>query len=505
MSSKSKQYNNLLKSKIEELYQGRREPKLYMFGKSMGINDVYEAIKQQPFIKTTSVKASVDPKNGNDEFSCLYTEKCSTDRGLINFIKELDFPEVKLVQSVMKKGSMFRPKFIIDLSKEEFPPHSKVRINTGYIVDIPNMAKIPICKGGQIVESNAISSQIPFVIVPQMKSEGDEIIPLISSRDADDHGYYCVSFYTKTGKVSKLTVVLHAFSCNKPSNGIKLIGGTAQDVALKPKDIADTRYTFNLKMKTRFDLGVAENSFVSFPTFNEKREIQKDKRIVIQNKTLFTSRKRECVTDNIVTLPGLYIPSKMFVCPIVYGEEFSVNLFGVTFINKPIVLFSKLIERNMAITYFNGSFFDVDNYKACTKSLKHLSECSSNLTKAFDQCKLIAFKLGVPSEQVVKLYDYHRCIDENIAKEYVGKDDKTLFDTKPHSSNPLSVNLFKAFVHLSKFSPIFTNEEKTTIHKLLEDGIVQVDWTNPKEEDIVTPTVMRQYDIEQDIKKCKTL
>lgn len=484
-----KVYSQQYKSKLEELYQGRENPELHVFGKHFGIDDVYNCVKNQPFIKTKVVDGNLKILN-NGDYNSIYLEKCSTDRGLIQFVKEIEFEKVTLVNSCIKKGKFFRPKFVIDVGTVE--PNSKVCINTGYIMHIANMAPIPVIKNLTIIKPTENAIQPSFVVIPQIKCKQEALVPLIFSRDADDRGYYCVSFYTKTGNVGTIEVVLHAFSCVKPNSKLKLIGSKTQIVPIKSKDISDSRHTFNLRTKTLFSKGSSFGPNVTFPTFDDNGNEIDGQSIEMSNcKVLFTSRRREWCMPKIMTLPGYFSSNDRFIKPLVSNvDNLKINVHCCTFVKSPIILFSEEISSVSNISYFNGSFYDVPEYKEIIKCLKHINNGKESFSKAFVNLKDVAEKNNVSLQKLVKLYDYYKCINANSSlAEKVEWDDEKMFNTRPHSSNPISVNLFKGLCKMTKLSNVFTEKECEIITSSLVEGNLDIDIL-PIPDEIKTPTIL---------------
>lgn len=391
----------------------------------------------------------------------------------IEMYKVRAFPEVRAFNTAFQSGKFYHPRFIIEVG--DVPPNSSVRVNTGYVIRVPQMAKHRRLDKGKIVQDSTMKLTAPCVIVPYFyltAAQEKDIIPCIFSRDPEDTGFLTFSFSTLSGKVGKLSIMLRAFVTTSPDGDVYLTHcETADKTVTKTKDFKDGRYTANLKVKfdptsmkvvRKTDDGVKNQAV--FDTYAPNDTVSEKQKLIFTAKypVLFSSRKREWYDPNLITFGGMF-DRRTAITPFVLknhhgsGEKIQ-NSVCCTFVTNKLILFSRMIDSVETkgtfhqLKIINGAFVDVPRYDGVRRNIRQLLKSMSGLKLGAEQCQQIIARKIVPEDRarrILEIYDYHHMISPSTVLQHIDKSDEMLFDTQLTVSKPLSVTLDQAFRYLA--------------------------------------------------------
>lgn len=374
----------------------------------------------------------------------------------IEFVRMQPFDGVKLYHSSVKNGRMMPPRMSIDIDEKLYKaePGDSVRINTGYIINLPRIARERNCKDGKIVVANKATKQQDFVVIPIVVSNSDcVIIPCVTARDPDDTGLFTVNVTVVSGKLKSLRVMFTSCLVEQNTDFVELSNPEPNAEIFKMKDTWEGRLVKNLKMKTDFGNSVQdEDGAVSFRTYNSivRPPVMYEKqRLTIRDHTvLFVSRKREWFNPDLVTLGGIYDgeePGRSVMPQVIKVGKAPPpkNTHCLVFVSAKASLFSEEGKSTNLFKVLNGAFIDHPAYSDLTKCMRQFINSSRSLSAGYDIAKQFAKKHDLDASKLLRLYDYHRYLidDVKLLKEKMLKTDEELIRHPSVKSKPLSSQL----------------------------------------------------------------
>ncbi|AUQ43957.1 putative gp22-like protein [Esparto virus] len=476
--SDKKVFSDDTKSRLEDLYAYdcdaiiNQHASIELFNQKISYFDIQNSMKRQPFVETCNKSHMLEL----DDFDFAAMDKVlkninaipkGKETAVIEMCMAEKLPNVKFFNAEMLKINNTKkyaaPRFIIDLTNEDIKPNQGVRINTGYMVKIPQIIMGKTLVNNEI-KNTTVSPQLNIVVVPQIVSKHEGLIPTIYGRDSDDTGLLTINFTTtsKFNSKTKLQVVLNAYSCLRPITSANIINSENTTVELfKAKDNRSGRWVKNPKIKyfaNEFDLKSSPGS-VMLKTFdNTKIPITTYANQKIQIKditTLFTSRKREWLNPNVVTVAGVYNhlePKYTSAAIIADGSDIRNNTHGIVFIKNKIILFSIDGKFNEDCRIVNGAFSNIKNYADIVKKTRQITASLKGLSVGAITCRKIAKENSkYKFEDLIRVYDYHRSINLKDPKldEKIMSDEKKLFLERPSTFNLYSCNIYKCLKSLA--------------------------------------------------------
>nr|AHW98262.1 GrBNV_gp22-like protein [Nilaparvata lugens endogenous nudivirus] len=438
------------------------QPELKLESQTIKLDDIQrKIIDQSEYIDSIELDQTIIPKLDTFCYDTIDTLMKTLDSAPadnqscnINLVKIEHFEQVKAYTSDIIGGKFLPPRFRPSVGKVS--PSCSVRINTGYIITIPDICKPCKLVNGKIVQEEKFIPQPQFVILPCFhlnEQQKSDIIPCVYSRDPEDTGLLTFSFTTRSGDVGDVLVVLKAFAtATQITNSFHItkseLAGAVQTIA-KPRDFKNGRYTANLKIK--FDAASMEvqdssNStpIALFKTYNTAvcpEAHHKQQRLVFdatRNIVLFSSRKREWFNKHLTTFSGVLTKSKHlvpFVARSGNAQEIIANTHCCTLIESKRSLFSTILDHTEqpigAMKIINGAFANIDQYDGMRKSMKQLVKGLSGLSTGVKHCRRLQTQdpklISVGMNNLLKLYDYHRVVSANSKLyENVIKGDKEI-------------------------------------------------------------------------------
>lgn len=485
MAAAKKVFSEQTKSKIEELYGDNIENVI----SKNAVLDVYgvpitfrkitdEIIKNQTFLSMVEKSSlvdfdSIDFAKIQKNMSDIAAIPKSKETAVIEIVKVCDFPKVKFMHSEMIKGKFVMPRIVIDLKGECIEAYRGVRINTGYVVKINTVAMGKTISDGKIVNTR-VGSQPDFIVVPQIVSKHDGLIPCVYGRDPEDTGFLTINFTTtkKLDTSKPLQIVLNAYTIERSFKITSILNSETKTELFKAKDNRSGRWIKNPKTKflaNKFDLDTTSGA-VLLDTFDhsklpvvmyEKQKIKIEKAIA-----LFTSRKREWCDSHLVTVAGIYNPinGKHSEGIIVEGSQIKHNPHCMVFIRNKITVFSVAGTYNRDCRLLNGAFSDSPAYTDVNRDIRKVNSSLIDLMYGAKIAQDIAStnpKLNV--KDLLKLFDYNRSLTANDPKlqSKIESSDEKLFGERPADLNCYSVNLYKGLKSLAYqcCSSFFTEEQ----------------------------------------------
>jgi nitrate reductase assembly molybdenum cofactor insertion protein NarJ len=468
---KPKEWSDYQRSKIHLLYKdlesiGKKDVQVELCGKTYKAKDLLLVVLNsltfiskrmiQPTIRLDSITKD-QVKNLNTFLDTM--QKCTTVNVTAQFYKLIDFgPKVKFWHTEFKKGVFYPARMLIDLKNEEINEGESVMINTGYVIRMPMLGNMRnIDRTTKTVTINKdIVKQPDFIIVPLIVcDENSHIIPSIYARDQDDTGLFTVNFTLVKGKLERLQIVFNAYLTDRPNTAVSLIDSIPNQVIFKPKDSKNGRSVKNPKVKVHYDRMEIDDTknYIYFPTYNVTVKpivTYPDQKLQICNQyVLFSSRRREWFNPELVTLAGMYLKKDKYIKPIVLKtEEQTTNTHCISFLKSKVVMFSESPDNwlHQEFKIINGSFRYIENFEEHAKLLKQLSTCANGLALGYNMVKNV--KNNVPTDHLLKIYDYHRQLTLNSIDSLASLSDEELFNKKIGNSSAFSVVLYKAILKL---------------------------------------------------------
>lgn len=469
-----REFSARTQSRIESLYPGgidelpRKNPSVTLNGTTNIDNRaLFQRIVDQPFVTTAAKHSTIDlDKIERQDITALYRALDRMKKGPQNvtaeFINVQPTPNkrVRFWNAEIKQGKFYPARMIVNID-QEIPTHHGVRINTGYIIRIPLLARARLVKNGKI-EIGSINRQSDFVIIPTVEANPDcVIIPTVYARDPDDSGLFTINFVLVSGKLTQLKVVFNAYITNRPLVSVTLVDPEPNAEVFKAKDSRSGRLVKNPKVKVHFDRASIdkENRHVQFETFNPlitpPVTYERQRLRIIEQSAIFTSRKREWFNNELITFGGYFDASDPTnsVLPKVMtsvGQTSPKNTHCIVFVESKATLFSEPGNNRNDLKILNGAFIDIPQYESVVKVIKQLVTGVNGLCIGYETCSMLAKKYGLDLEKLIKLYDYHRSLtdDEETLRSRTNLSDADMYNSRPVDSNPYSVNMFKAFVKL---------------------------------------------------------
>lgn len=473
-------------SKIWQLYKTEQDiidkkPSINLYGHTITYKDIqksmnFDFISQAPkncCIDTNVIDPTHDVKKVMESLNTISKVNNKVDPSvLLNIVKLIDIPEVKFEHGELKKKNdsfvYLAPRFTINISKSDIKPNSGVRINTGYIVKIPNNANKYSIINNKIEISNGYVQQTPVVVLPIILT-CPGIIPCFYARDPDDTGLLTINFTTTADFVvpkKPIKVILNAYAVNNSLSEVRLTSNDAKDTTtdstvFKTKDLRVGRYVKNLKCKFVSDSCVLNDNALTMKVIDVEKSVISDNRLLHFDTTvaLFTSRKREWCNPKLVTLSGIFnITSKCkLIKPIIApnSEYLKKNTHCVSLIAGQVTVFSRSDDNVLTdCRILNGAASDMLDYENVRKSIRSVIQGINGLYSGVKFCKkFIAKNPDVEFKKMMCLYDHHKSIDNRDVKliEKINSDEKTMYDTRVVAKKAHSVQILRGFKQLSMY------------------------------------------------------
>lgn len=277
------------------------------------------------------------------------------------------------------------------------PPNSSFSFNTGIIINI--------CASNMWgVKKNLV----PNVLIPQITSSEEEIIPLVNIRDLHASGPIIISGTSISGKIGIVKAHFKSYRSYKITNQMTLTNNSNATV-INPKHI-DKRFKILPKpivdnTKTIFD---SNTNSISSPLLisSNQGELQcsfKKKQIL-----LLTSRTREWFNDNLVSVGGYFDVNHQLVPTVSEGSVYSENLFDYTTIDGFIPINFRIcrdvdhFEYWSAIGTCSGAMFYDENNNNIRKLIRKII---SKIEKLDFVVRMYKFN-NLESNLNFSLYDY---------------------------------------------------------------------------------------------------
>lgn len=471
-----KVFSEKTKSKLSELYGGSanniisKNAVLDIYNVPITFNDIINKLKSQPFISTVKKSAqldfdSIDFEKINGAIKNIGAIPKSKETAVIEVIQAEAIPQVKFMHSEMikvaNKMKFAAPRFTIDLSRESIGSHCGVRINTGYIIRLNNLAIGKTISKGEIIDTT-LGGQPDFLIIPQIVSQHEGLIQCLYGRDPEDTGLLTINFTTtKPLDTSKpLQVVLNAYVVGRPLGMASIYNSESTNDLFKAKDNRSGRWVKNPKTKflsDKFDLQSVPGSLL-LTTFNsnkspivyfENQKLKIDKIIA-----LFTSRKREWCDPNLITFAGIYNPFNNLHSEsmVVKCMDVKHNTHGIVFIKNKITVFSIPSHLNEDCKILNGSFYNLPSYSEINRDIRKVTSSLIDLSIGANICKSIEeSNPELKFENLIRVFDYERSIaatDVKLASKVLDSEEK-LFNERSAELNCYSVNLYNGLKSLA--------------------------------------------------------
>ena len=493
-----KEWSEFQRSKMHLLYKdlksiGSKDASVELCGKTYHVQDVLRFVLDKlPFMSKATKQPTVPiheiTKNDVEKINTFLDTmvKCPTINVTAQFVRLLDFgPKVKFWHAEYKKGALYPARMLIDLKDEDIKEGESVMINTGYSVRIPfltNARSVDKAKKTVIIDKT-ITKQPDFIIVPLITcDQNSHIIPSIYARDQDDTGLFTINFTLVKGKLERLQVVFNAYLTDRPNTNVELLDPIPNQLIFKPKDSKNGRSVKNLKVKVHYDRMEVntEKNKVVFPTYDVTVKpivtYPDQKLSITDQQILFTSRRREWINPELVTLSGIFLNKNKYVTPrVLKTEDQERNTHCLAFLRGKVMLFSET-PKNWLYQDFkiiNGSFKNTENFDESVKLLKQTTMCINGLAVGYDLISKQTSKgaINIPIEQLLKIYDYHRHITLNSIETLSTLDDEELFNKRIGNFSAYSVVLYKAILKLLQMymADQLNDAQLATIQNVLKD------------------------------------
>ncbi|AYP97903.1 GrBNV gp22-like protein-like protein [Mauternbach virus] len=472
--SDKKVFNDESKSRLIDLYANdidkikKQNPSINVFNNNnISYSTIQKAMSDQPPMMSHPKSFMLDLNNFDFEamqrsmqsLNAIPTSKeiVSVEMCLVKEISHIKFYHAEMT-TIRDKIKYLPPRFVIDLSKcDTIKPNHGVRINTGYVIKIPQIAVGKTLVNNKFADTK-VTPQLDTVIIPQIVSKNPGIIPTLYGRDAEDTGLLTINFTTtdQFNQSMPLHVTLNAYNCILSVNSANIVDQEDSAAALfKQKDSRSGRSVKNPKIKycaDKFDLKTSPGSVLLNTYDNTKKpvEMYATQKIKITNlMTIFTSRKREWCNHGLVTFAGIYNPNpKATSSPAMIANcsEIDSNTHGIVFIKSKILMYSsngKFIEDCRII---NGSFSNLNNYNDIVKSTRQITTALKGLSVGVKACQEIHNKNNkYTMADLLRVYDYYRAIssDDSHLDEKLKMSDEKLFESRPSTQNPYSAIVYK--------------------------------------------------------------
>lgn len=379
----------------------------------------------------------------------------------VEFVRVREFPGVKLFHAETKNGRPMPPRMSIELdpSVHDTAPGDAVRVNTGYIVNLPRIAYERRVENGKVVTSSRPTKQQDFVVVPIVMSNADcKIVPCVTARDPDDTGLFTVNVTVVSGKLRSLRVLFNAYLVEQSTDFVELTEPEPNVEVFKMKDTWEGRLVKNLKVKTHFDSGRVDEAArsVTFATYNSivsPPVTYARQRLTIRGQTaLFVSRKREWCNPDVATMAGLFDgedPSRSVLPQIVKLGQAAPpkNTHCLVFVSAKATLYSDNGKPSTLFKILNGAFNDHPAYPDLSKNVRQFIAGVRGLCTGYDAARQLAKRnpeldLG----KLMRLYDYHRCLVDSGAelKQKSEMTDEEMHRSKPAARSPYSVHVLRS-------------------------------------------------------------
>nr|WOJ45413.1 GrBNV gp23-like protein [Apis mellifera nudivirus] len=463
---------------------GKGHPFVTVNNRNWELDELIGNIRQQPFVVMSKKSPMLDLNSILEKESKINTrldelQMNSTKSAYIEVIRVEEHKEVKFWNAEMRNGKLYPPRMLIDLSGKNIEPGQSVRINTGYVIRVPFIAKKHSVEK-DVIKIGEPTKQPDFIIVPLIMIGGNnnknggsggsaKIITSCCPRDPDDTGLFTINFTLVSGKLEKLQVVLNAYNTCRPLTSVFLLNPEPNAEIFKPKDSRSGRLVKNPKIKIHFD-SLERNTDGSgiLKTFNSLVSpiVTYDNQKVCINgvNVLFVNRKREWINPNLLCTPGLYNykDGKRSVVPGIYKTDNTIidkNTHGMVFIESRLSLFSQNSTTMDNLLYLNGAFKDLPYYEEAHKAMKQLVRGLKGLQQGYEKCLSLKTRYAAENlklDDLLRLYDYHRNVDDQLdqLKEKTALNDEEMFKSQTVYANPYSVTVRNAMTTLANiFSP----------------------------------------------------
>lgn len=471
---------------------GKGRPFVNINNRNWELDELIGNVRRQPFVVTNKKSPMLDLNAILEKENKINTrldelQMNSTKSAFIEVIRVEEHKEVKFWNAEMRNGKLYPPRMLIDLSGQNIEAGQSVRVNTGYVIRVPFIAKKHSVEK-DVIKIAEPTKQPDFIIVPLImignsnrngggsssSSSPAKIITTCCPRDPDDTGLFTINFTLVSGKLEKLQVVLNAYNTCRPLTSVFLLNPEPNAEIFKPKDSRSGRLVKNPKIKIHFDsLERSADGSGTLKTFNSLVSpiVTYDNQKVCINgvSVLFVNRKREWLNADLLCTPGLYHhkDGKRSIIPGIYKTDNIIidkNTHGMVFLESRLSLFSQNSTSMDNLLYLNGAFKDLPYYEEAHKAMKQLMRGLKGLQQGFEKCTALKSRYAAENfnlADLLRLYDYHRNVDDQLdqLKEKTALNDEEMFKSQTVYANPYSVTIRNAMTALAN---IFSSTTTTT-------------------------------------------
>lgn len=397
---------------------------------------------------------------------------------IVHFTKLVEFGKrVKFFPSQAKKGKIYAPRMLIDLSGETIAACSSVRVNTGYAIEnrqLDYRYQIIEGEGGprRRPDSKFQEQQPKFVIIPKVfacKDTEGVFLPSVYVHDADDTGLFTVNFFTNTGNVKKVYIVFQAFQAVQHSKALYLrnyeTGDICRDV-FKNKDSKQGRLVKNAKVKILFGTAIDDEHFFSMKTFDPKNTQSRltnrqllvvDKESLNGTAVIMSARRREWHDAQLITAPGLVSDRTETLLPkVAKVGEFSNNTHCFSFLEKQLKLISVEEKKPADLNGFrilNGSFQDHPDYDDTIKAMRQIVQAVAGIRDFVSDCfEMHSQHPELPLDKLLLYADYNHGLpnkyNNDVAEKITTKSEEEMYIEKKTPGHAYSRNLYNGMIIL---------------------------------------------------------
>lgn len=434
---------------------------------------------------------------------CLQTANAANAKIVpIEFHRYIDFKNVKFYNTAYDSAreSIFPARMIIDMgSNVSFTKSGQTLvINTGFIAKIQNI--VPTHKWDNEKKKVLVDTQhlkknnaAEHLLMGNVKvntvsaSDADAILAYPLFVDPTDTGLLMINLLCLKAQqeqplvIKSINVTFYALCVNDiPSDNKVML-----DI-IKKKDMRFGRHLKNTKIT--INVNDFSKDSMELPMLASTNETQEKVKVKFCNDTLASVQKREIYNPEYVAVPGIINCS----LPILLANETLLTkaydkldfhniafLKGlsryVTYDSNWTVNVKRGLSRNSNLKVFNGSCYNMPDYKDLSSNVRRINEAIELLHVAVDESEQMIedkfseedadSKINIRT-QMLKFFDFYRSykILEDLSKEdileKIGMSDQNMYDGRLDHKPPLSVSILRSLRYLKRVTQLPVAEKR---------------------------------------------
>ena len=471
-------HKEFVASKLDQLYDGEDYALSPVFrlsdDRAFGLSSVYASlIEHQPYVARCKKSVSIveqliaDRRERLDSFEEV-TKKMSLNAAIgtvhAKFVKLIANERVQF-RNACAAPDYRPPSMRLVLENEDISTiGTSYRVNTGYIVQIPLLARPWRIEEGprrRLLRQKVPTEQRRFVVLPRVDCNPEAQIQVAHCPiDPDNTGLCTINFVLLDGTVKWLRVSFWAIPVDaNRTNAGALVDPGPNAVLFKPRDSGIARLIKNPRAKIAFETARRDDDGALIcDTFNpvvEPKTISKQRvRFDAGVEVLMVSRKREWLDKDLITVAGVgaLVPPRVYCA----NKNHLKNTHGLVMIQyQRVALFSesedlsagasdeRAIASLSGLRVINGAFSDTQDYRRLVKAVGQIITSVVGISAGDKITAQIAGKYsGMTKRELMRVYDYQRVLHDNEARlrALLGSSDEELSASYDY---PLSVVLHR--------------------------------------------------------------